>query len=194
MIGALRRHGRILVLCAGVQILLGWLATRAYRTGNASLAAGGNWVVGKTLAERGLMGAWSFLTGRQALAGEELRLEAWHGFHEVISQREFAGLRRLEFDFALGGGAYVVVFFHRDGTNPYAALRLSLHPRHPTAFLEVEEDGAFRAREELDAVSIDAGSRHRVRLDFESQSVVAFLDGRENSAHKASPTPAGGGR
>ena len=173
----LKRHRGILAAGALVQAALGWVATQTYLVENNNLAANGNWVVSKTELDRGLMGAYSFLSGRQSLAGGGLHLDAWHGFQEVVTAEPIEGVRSIEFDCVIARGAWLVVSFNRGGNEPYAAVRLSRHPSHPSAFLRIDEDGFFHAREPLPlGLEVEDGP-YRVRLDLEPERVVVRVGG-----------------
>ena len=79
----LRRQLPILLVSIGIQLLVGWLLASIYLHGHNTLAESGRWLSTKPTLEKGLMGAFSFLTERQTLAQDRLNLDAWHGFNEV---------------------------------------------------------------------------------------------------------------
>lgn len=174
----LARHGGVLAVCALVQAVLGWVATEAYLVANNNLAANGNWVVSKTELDKGLMGAYSFLSGRQSLAGGGLHLDAWHGFQEVVTTRSFAAPRSIEFDAVLARGAWLAVSFNRGGAEPYAAVRLSRNGRLPSTFLTVDEEGRFHSRQALPDGLVPGGRPVRVRLDLETEKARLAIDGK----------------
>lgn len=168
---------------AAMPATLGWLAAEVYLTQNNTLFANGRWVSSKVGLDRGLMGAYAFVTERQALAGGALHLNAWHGFNEVSSGHPVEGLRSVEFDLTLGHGGYAVVSLKpADLEKPRAAVRLSTHWRHPPAALRVDSEGRFLSRHYFRKGLTDKNVTHRVTLDLEPGRALAKLDGVELGA------------
>ena len=100
-LATLRRHAGVLAVCVVLQSALGVVAARAWLAQHNTLLANGRWASTKTELERGLMGAYAFVTERNALAGGMLNLGAWHGYNEVRYSDELAAPRRVELDFYL---------------------------------------------------------------------------------------------
>ncbi len=184
---SLREIGWVLVVAAAVQALFGWVGARAWLTGRNTLAAHGAWTSTKTTFERGLMGAFSFVTERQSLAGGELNLGAWHGFQEVLYAREAGDVAAIEFDLRLAKGGHLSAIFNRAPDAPYQAFRLSAHWRHPSAFLEVAPDGGFLRKEVLAERRISNGVRHRVRIALDRGRATLEVDGETRGSFEYEP-------
>ncbi|MDH3745675.1 MAG: SGNH/GDSL hydrolase family protein [Acidobacteriota bacterium] len=173
---------RILLVCIVVQVLLGGVASKIYLAQHNTLHANGKWVSTKTQLERGLMGAFSFVTERQSLAGGALNLGAWHGNQEVFYHRPVTEVQAIKFDFQIDEDGYVVVLFDGEPEGGSAGVRFGAGPRHPSAFLEVTADGEFLRKELLDERSVEGKAWHRARIELEAGRVIAKIDGRELSA------------
>ena len=106
-----------------------------------------NWNVTKTEAELTLMGARSYLTGSQALAGNRLNLSAWHGYHEVMLKTEVVP-EEVRFRMFVGPEAYVYFIFNRENivsrrNERYEAVRLSKSGLLPSGYMVVDDFGRF---------------------------------------------------
>ncbi len=180
---------RILLICVVVQVLLGIQASKIYLIQHNTLHANGRWTSTKTRLERGLMGAFSFVTERQSLAGGSLNLGAWHGFQEVFFHRTVGEIESIEFRFWLARTGSVVALFDGEPEGGASGVRFGTTSRHPSAFLEVTGEGEFRRRDGLDETAVEPNVWHRARLDFEGERVAVRVDGRDlgRFAHQHQP-------
>ncbi len=106
-----------------------------------------------------------------------------------MTARSVAGARSIELDAVLNPGAWLVVSWDRGTSDPYPALRLSRHRRHPSAFLLVDEEGRFHRREPLARAVVAGDGPYRVRLELEPDRVVAHLDGEKVGELAVEPAP-----
>lgn len=175
---AARRLWPLLLACMLLQGGVGWLLARSYLTANNTLLANGRWVSSKSQLERGLLGAYAYLTGPQALAGGRLNLDAWHGFNEVLFHEPIAAPATLEADVEIGRGSYVVVVFDRPpGGGPYSALRLSNRRGVPSLFATVSAEGELLERHPLREVRLEPERTYRLRVEQMADRVRFALDG-----------------
>jgi lysophospholipase L1-like esterase len=161
-----------------IQALLGLLLARIYLTSQNTLHNNGRWVSTKTLVSRPLLGATSFVRERQALAGNQLDLSAWHGHQEVLLDREWA-IQQLELDFELAAGAWLVVYLDKPAKRPASALRFGTVRQRPSAHLEVTPQGEFLARQPFKPYRVAPATRYHLEVRYSEESVEARLDGRE---------------
>ena len=113
-----------------------------------------DWGVSKQHVTMELMGSVSYENGSQALAGNQLHLEAWHGYHEVMYRKKIVP-RSIEFSFFLGENSWICLIFNRPrpyayDVENYCALRLSNRTDKPAALLQVDAFGKFLDRTPLD--------------------------------------------
>ena len=171
------RRPQVVVLVVGMAVsaLLGVVASRSYLAWHNTLANNGNWVSTKTELARGLLGAYSFIEGRQTLAGGALHLEAWHGHNEVTYARELIEPASIEFDVWLKRRAYVVVFLNRVAGEAYDAVQFSTREGTGSGLLEVSSTGEF-----LSFVPFQdraPGGKARVRPKRWHAIEIGFADG-----------------
>lgn len=140
-----------------------------------------DWRVTKLLVEMDLMGARSYLEGTQALAGNSLNLNAWHGYQEVINRHEMRP-REVSFRFLLGENAWLCfifnrarIFEHEEGR--YHALRISTAKGKPSELLEVNALGEFINRTPFPMDGrVTPGTWHELRLVWHGTELASFLD------------------
>jgi lysophospholipase L1-like esterase len=152
------------------------LGGRAMGLARNTLQNNGRWRVTKTEAEISILGARSFYSGRQALAGGTLNLGAWHGFQQVV-YRDPLDLAALEVDFRLTPGAYLTVLFAGDLEGGFAGIRMSAHEGFAPAFLKISPTGEFQRREAVDVPFLEPGTLHHLRLEID-RPVRVTLDGK----------------
>ena len=139
------------------------------------------WRVSKVLVEMELMGAPSYLKGTQALAGNSLNLNAWHGYQEVMNRHEMRP-REVSFRFMLGENGWLCFIFNRvrvfdyeDGR--YHALRISTRADRPSELLEVNGLGEFLNRTRFAADGrVTPGIWHELLLVWENSELAIYLD------------------
>jgi len=161
--------------------VLGAIAARTYLARHNTLQANGEWRSTKTELSRGLLGAFAYVTELQTLAGGELHLDAWHGFNEVIHRRPVGALRRLEFDFSLGKGGYLIALVDRDEEGASAGVRLSSLQWRPSSFLVLDAEGKFVRREPLSRPRLKRGEHHAV-IDLSDDRIEIRIDGQPSES------------
>ena len=164
----------VLVVLAAVGLIVGELVVSSRNT----LAANGNWIASKTEMAVPLMGAYSFLYSRQPLAGGRLDLAAWHGFQEVVLDRDLDP-ERIELDFLLQRNAYFTVEINRAGDR-YHGLRISRHKAFPSIFFRASTDGRFFRDQRIRELPRSALREwHRLRIELDDDRTTLFVDDRE---------------
>ncbi len=166
----------VLVISIALSAALGVVSTRSYLALHNTLENNGRWVSTKTTLERGLLGAYSFITERQTLAGGALQLNAWHGNNEVTSVDGTLEPVRIEFDLRLGKLAYTGVFFDRRPGEAYEGVLLSTVRRFRNRVFEASPTGEFLAARPLAARLVAEDRWQRVRLELSRGSVEVFVD------------------
>jgi len=177
------------VACVAIQAAAGLLVARAWIARHHTLLANGRWRSTKTTLDLGVLGAFAFMSGRQALATGAVNLGAWHGFNEIIYAREIEDYRSLDFDLRLSRENWSVVVFDRDEeTGRWSGLRLSSDPHFRDAYVDVDREGAVLHQQLLAPHGVSSLVRHRVHLEFSPDAVTAVVDGRPlGSASRLSP-------
>ncbi len=184
-----RRLAWTVAACLALQLPAAWLVARAWRGAGNTLLAGERWVSTKTELERGVIGAWAFVTERRALAGGELDLSAWHGFNEVRTRRTFADLEEVRVEFDLDPQSWLLLRLHADDAPSATGWLLSALPARESTRVEVGSDGEFLASRPLTAAQLEAG-RHVAHLLRTATGYELRIDGAV--AYEASgPLPAG---
>lgn len=167
----------LVVTIAVLQLVLGVLLAQIYLTSHNTLYNNGNWSVSKTKLWNGLIGSYSFLFDLQPLTEGFLNVAAWHGYQEVILERELDPAS-VEFDFFLAKKSSYLTFSFNRGGSRYDAIRLSRFRRHPPALLSVSEDLEFLRKRRLPELGSAAiGSWQTLRVEFADDAVSAFLNG-----------------
>ncbi|MCK5863218.1 MAG: SGNH/GDSL hydrolase family protein [Candidatus Hydrogenedentes bacterium] len=113
-----------------------------------------DWGVSKCHIATELMGTTPYKTGTQALADNQLHLEAWHGYHEVMYRKGIVP-RSISFSFFLAENSWLSLIFNRPrvyayDVENYCALRLSTTNDKPDSLLQVSPSGEFLTRTPLD--------------------------------------------
>jgi len=174
---SLRTRLPLLLLLLGSEIVLALAASQAVLLFNSTLASSGHWLSTKATLARSVMGAQSFLRGRQSVGRTHLNLGSWFGYQEVLFHRPLS-IAELEFDFELHPGAYVnLVFAHTE--QGFAGLRLSLNPDFPSQFFTASAIGEFVRRNALGPLPLGPREWHHVTAAFAPDAVGVRLDGRE---------------
>ena len=171
---ALRRELGGVVVCCALAALAGLLAARAAAISGNTLEASGRWRVTKSELERTLLGARSFLTEPQALAGGELDLGAWHGFHEVLLDRPMDPAE-LTVRFRLVEGAYLVVIFNERAGEGFSGLRMGWTRRYPSIFFDATAEGEFLRTQRTGLPPLRDPSWRTLTLRFADDGVEATL-------------------
>jgi lysophospholipase L1-like esterase len=165
--------GRLAIVVAVAAVAAAVLTTTWQQRSN-TLQHGGRWTNGKIELALGVNGAVSVLVTRNALRFDRLHPGEWHGFHEIL-YRDPLQPRELAASFALRGGTYLTFLTRRDESG-FEGVRISRHPRFPSACLRGDREGRFLANAPLEHASLDAGT-HRILLRAEGKALRVRLDG-----------------
>jgi lysophospholipase L1-like esterase len=134
----------------------------------------GNWICSKEQLANKVMGSPSYVRSTQALAGEHLHLDAWHGYQEVIT-RERLRLSRATFDFHLEPGAYLAFVLHdNDG---FSGIRISAHPSFPSITFRAEPGGQFLEQHPLTLPEFPTGNWNHAEFHADAEGVRLLLNG-----------------
>lgn len=142
--------------------------------GRNTLHNNGEWLATKLELEKGVIGAVAYVLTRPALAMNVLNLGAWLGHQEVLLRRPVSP-RRVEFDFRLEDGAYLVFVFNKHAGG-FAGFRFSRNPRFESISFSATAAGRFLDRHPLEPDVLDDGWMHAV-VEFREHDVVAGVDG-----------------
>lgn len=171
----------LIALVAVLQIVLGVFLARAYVDSHNTLYKNGRWIPTKTTLAGGIIGAQSFLFQKQALARDQLNLNQWFGYQEVVSAQEFDP-ESISFKFAVSKGGYLAFGFNRAGGR-YSGLVFSATERFPPGLVTVTEKGEFVQHRELPRLGFSRpGRAHRLRVEFDTETeshFKVFLNGKK---------------
>lgn len=147
------------------------------------LSATTRWGVSKLRTEIELMGAQPYRDGPQALAGNMLHLDAWHGYQEVVHRPKVTP-GEVRFRLRLGEGGYLLFLFGRsspyshDGES-YHAVRVSLNPGKPSCWLDISPEGEFLHREPLSVPDLQPNQWREFQLFFREDHLSLMSGGKE---------------
>jgi lysophospholipase L1-like esterase len=173
----LRSHAGLLAVGLLLQIGLGLVVARTWLGTRNTLHANGRWHSTKTDMAYGLMGAYSFLTSRQPLAGGHLNLAAWHGFQEVFLDRPLDP-QSLRFRFLLSRGGYLSVLFNRVEGRGYGGFRLGSSGSHPSIAFEADDRGRFLRERPLRTATLPPDTWRQAEVRFAGGEASLTIDGR----------------
>lgn len=139
-----------------------------------TLADKPQWEVSKVRAEGQLMGSAKYRDMPQAMAGEHLNLEAWHGCQEVLSAASIQPAR-LQFRFRYAPNGFLSLRFGVGAKRGYA-LRVSNDPHHPGGFFDVAYTGEFLHRLALPALDCAPDRWHTLELRLDSDGGTVLID------------------
>ena len=97
---SIKKNLLLIVICIALQVIIGIIISDTYLLLCNTIHNNGNWISSKTKLENGVIGAYSFVLERQALAKGHLNLGAWHGFQEVLYKDKLY-VEEIAFDFLL---------------------------------------------------------------------------------------------
>lgn len=152
----------VVVLC--LQVLVAGLVAWIWLDWHNTLANNGRWIVAKRELALAVMGTEPFYEGRQALAGGQLNLGSWHGYHQVTF-RDQLDLKQLHVNFDMDESSYLYFLFGSDIDQSYA-LRLSTNRMYRSAWLRIKDTGEF----------IESTPMPTVRLLAKNNSVSLILN------------------
>lgn len=163
-------------MVSGVVLFLSSMVvlTEAYLVWTNTPETNGNWVSVKCEMARPLMGAKTYMEGRQALAKGRLNLGAWHGFQEVFYKEQLAA-SLISFDFFVQDGGYLVFFFS-NLRGLRTGIRLSANPMFPNAFIVADELGRFLEKTPITGLVVEPGHWHRFKLVVNGSVAESSLD------------------
>lgn len=164
--------GLVFVLCvAATGYFLGLFRIALENT----LETNGQWIVTKTTHDLGVMGEESYRSGLQALAGNRLHLDAWHGYHEVYHQ-EYFPLDYLQCTIVLDADSWALLLLRTAADAPAYGLRLSTDDAHPPAYLTISPEGEFLSRSSLEIPALSPG-RYDLALQRDPTGLSVRLNG-----------------
>ncbi len=166
----------VLLVSMALSAVLGVVATRSYLALHNTLDNNGNWESTKTGLERGLLGAYSFMSGRQTLAGGALRLDAWHGHNEVTFVAEPVETERIELDLRLAEQAYLTIFFDRVPGESWEGVLLSTMHRFRSRTFEAAPSGGFLGWTPLVTRVVAPEEKLRIRIELGADRIEIFVD------------------
>lgn len=92
------------------------------------------------------MGTMGFIEQRQVFAGNHLKLSEWHGFNELILNRNIP-IQEIKFKVKFEVASYVWIYFLQDKVARYG-FRLSQNQLIPSGFFKLDYDGRILTRDE----------------------------------------------
>lgn len=179
------RGGLALVLA--LQIGLGLVVAQVYLAAHNSLHDNGNWSATKATLAESVMGAQAFLHSLQPLAGGHLNLAAWHGYQEVVLERDVDPVSIL-LDFRLAPGGYLTLALDRTAPR-YTAIRVGRNRLFPSAVLVLSEEGRKLRMRRLRRLRPAAGRWHTLEIAIENDRLAVSVDGGRT---RTFPTRVGG--
>ena len=123
----------VILLC--LVIILYWSTT------HNTLQANDRWNVSKKMLQMTVNGADSFESTTHALSGNILHLDAWYGFHEIVSKSKYT-FSEEEFELTLTPDSYIYAEFKRND-DYLDAFILSTSELYPSAFILAKNSGEF---------------------------------------------------
>jgi lysophospholipase L1-like esterase len=121
------------------------------------------WSSTKTRLEKSIMGSWSFYKGTQAFANNTLHLDAFFGFQEMVTKREFRP-SEISFRTLLTKDAYVYVEYGRKDAT-FLAYRISVNPLFPSAIIFSKTNGEFFTRKNFNT-SLLSDKWYQIKIKF----------------------------
>lgn len=138
-----------------------------------TLFLNGRWQSSKLALERPAVGAVAFFTTRNALAGNKLNLDAWHGYNEVYSNDSFEP-SQLNLEFSLEKNADLTVQFARN-ENGYKAVRISPLPEYATTYIEVDSSGLITFQKKI-SDSVDFLEKNKLQINFLNNVIEIYIN------------------
>lgn len=144
----------------------------------------GRWIPTKITLAKNVMGAWSFYKGPQAFAHNVLRLDAWSGFQEIVTNEQFSPTI-VRFRFMLQKDSYIYVEYGKNN-NEYYAFRLSVNSLFPSAALQVKSDGEFIQKKNFNSNLLpDTWYTATIHFDKKSRTAKLFINNTPPNASLA---------
>jgi lysophospholipase L1-like esterase len=174
LVAAIRRNLFLVLLSVALQLLLAVVLSSTYLLIRNTLHNGDSWIPTKTRLEKGVLGAYSFFLGPQALAKGRLNLGAWHGFQEVLYKSRLH-IDDFEFDFWLEPNAYLSVIFNKH-EGGFSGIRFSVNDRFASSYFVASDAGRFLQKRTIGTPTLRPRHWHRARLRFDAAAFSIFLD------------------
>jgi lysophospholipase L1-like esterase len=139
----------------------------AFAIQHNTLENNGQWNSTKITLDKSPMGSWSYFNGTQALAHNSLHLDAWNGFQEVYTKKQFIP-SEINFKFKLANNSYIYIEFGRDDTS-FSAFRLSNNALFSNASINLKTDGEFISKNDF-KLTIVPNTWYKTSVRFHSKS------------------------
>lgn len=159
-------------------VLCSLLTTEMLMYSRNSLFQHPEWVVGKSLVTSALMGWLDTMTHRNLLAGNQLNLDCWHGYQELL-WHEPVKLGRLRCRIQLKEDARLHIQLERTATGG-TGFHLSRHPRFESLAYTFDRDGEYLKKS---VIPLELGSGwYQIELSRTPERWILRLDGKEISS------------
>lgn len=163
-------------------IVSSWLVatslTMIHQLFNNTLKNNGQWQVGKLSLQKGVMGAENFFTETQALNGLRLNLGAWHGFQEVMTEKNFE-FDRVKFEVKFSENSYLFFYYQADEGQ---RLALRFEPiSNQVSCLKIEKSGKFLDPVTTHDLVLPLDRWLKVAVTNREHQIVSTIDGKEIS-------------
>ncbi len=154
-----------------------WGISNIYRKWTNTLQSNGKWIVSKTLLEKTVMGAGSFLEKTQALDQGKLHLGAWHGFQEVIYNQKIIP-KIVSFNFFLTKDSYFFFIFNKQ-KETFSAIRFSGNLDYDNQFITALNSGEFTSKKTLNIKNLEINRWHKATIHFDNlKETVLTVNGQ----------------
>ena len=162
------------------------LAADLYLARANSLKQNGRWEVTKLQLDRRTMGSAAYFITRTTLAQNQLNLDRYFCYNEVVRQPP-PDLARLAFTMRVtnGRGCHLAVGFRRDRFRSSGLLLCGGEGARKSFFYEADPLGLFTERNPVEHRPVFHGKPVRVELTFSDDKVLATIDGKPAGAHRA---------
>ena len=171
----------ILLLVMAIAVV----AADLYLARGNTLRRNGRWAVTKVGLERRPMGAVAFFATRTTLARNQLNLDRYFSYNEVV-HRQTLKLRRLTFAARVqnGPGCLLAVGFQRGPAGSSGLMLCDGEGARQSFFYDADSVGMFRRRTPVKHGPIFGRGWVQVALTFEAGKVSAAINGAPAGAHQ----------
>lgn len=167
------------LICAITLAVAGatWAEFLSY-SGN-TLIENGNWIVSKKMAKVDVAGGTEFLIRRTSLAGGVLNLGSWHGYQEIILQKQIYP-ELIRFKFKIDADGYLA-FMLKSPNGSFSGFLLSRNSLFPSS--KITWKNGYRAinREAIEIEHISSGWND-AEIRFSNLGATLSVNG--NSANR----------
>ncbi|MTI29612.1 SGNH/GDSL hydrolase family protein [Xanthovirga aplysinae] len=167
-----KRNIQFLVLNTFLLIsLVSVLFLYSYQTN--TIKSNGNWESSKVKLEKGVMGAYSFITTNRPLAGTHLDLSTYFGYQEIFLKKNL-NIESLKFRFKLSTESYFSMYFNKT-EDILTGIRISNTPTFPSIFFK-SNNGKFLKKTPLNLKKLKNGWNN-LQLNFKEKKIEFYLNG-----------------